>query len=105
MMINISQEDFGTLCICALRYCHGRRTYMPSLVQRIVGEHLKEFSDNTIEVMIDDCRFQRNMNLYGDECDKFDWLRWEQKVKDDQTRRTIGDVIEDYPNEESKVEK
>ena len=77
---------------------------MPSLVQEIVGEHLEEFSDNTIKVMIDDCQFQRNMNLYGDDCDKIDWLKWEQKVKDDQTRRTIGNVIEYYPNEESREE-
>ena len=94
-MINISQEDFGTLCICALRYCHGRRSYMPSLVQKIVGRHIEEFSDNTIKVMVDDCQFQRNMDLYGDECDKIDWLKWEQTVKDEQTRRTI---------EESEVE-
>ena len=77
---------------------------MPSLVQEIVGEHLEEFSGNTIKVMIDDCQFQRNMNLYGDDCDKIDWLKWEQKVKDDQTRRTIGNVIEYYPNEESREE-
>ena len=94
-MIDISQEDFGTLCICALRYCHGRRTYMPSLIQEIAGAHLGEFSDKTIKVMVDDCQFQRNMDLYGDECDKNAWLKWGQKVKDEQIRRTI---------EESEVE-
>lgn len=89
-MIDISQEDFGILCICALRYCHGRRTYMPSLVQDIVSKHLKEFSDKTIKIMVDDCQVQRDMNLYGEEYDKIGWLKWEQKVKDEQTRRTIG---------------
>lgn len=62
---------------------------MPSLVQEIVGKQLKEFSDNTINVMVDDCKFQRDMNLYGDECDKIDWLKWEQKVKDEQKRREL----------------
>ena len=88
-MIQIEERDFETICICALRYCHGRRSYMPSLVQEIVCKHLEEFSDNTIKVMVDDCQFQRDMDLYDDECDKVDWLKWEQKVKDEQTRRMI----------------
>lgn len=93
---HISQEDFGILCICALRYCHGRRTYMPSLVQKIVGAHLSEMSDKDIQVMVEDCDFQKRMNLYGDECDKKDWLVWATKVRADQTRRAIekGEVKE-----------
>lgn len=88
MNINISQRDFDTLCICAIRYCHGRQTYMPSLVQKIVGAHLNELSDNTINVMVEDCKFQRQMNLYGDEkIDKPDWLKWEEKVKAEQAER------------------
>lgn len=54
---------------------------MPGLVQEIVGEHLHELSDKDIKVMVDDCQFQRDMELYGDECDKVDWLKWEQKVQ------------------------
>lgn len=90
--MNINQEDFGILCICALRYNHGRRTYMPSLVQEIVGEHLKDLSDKTIKVMIDDCQFQRDMNMYGDDCDKLDWLNWERKVKAEMQRREDGEA-------------
>lgn len=89
MNINIDQEDFGTLCICALRYCHGRRTYMPLLVQDIIGEQLNALSDKTIKVMVDDCQFQRDMNLYGDECDKMDWLNWEQTIKDEFEKRQL----------------
>ena len=70
MRIDIPQQDFGTLCICALRYCHGRRTYMPSLVQEIVGAHMSELSGRDIKVMLEDCDFQKRMELYGDECDK-----------------------------------
>lgn len=95
-MIIISQEDFGILCNCALRYCFGRRTYMPSLVQDIVGRYLEELSDKTVKVMVDDCQFQRDMNLYGDECDRIGWLEWEQKVKNEQTRRTIEERGESY---------
>ena len=91
MKIEIGQQDFGTLCICALRYCHGRRTYMPSLVQEIVGKHMSELSDRDIQVMLEDCDFQRRMELYGDECDRIDWLKWEQKVRDEQKEREKND--------------
>lgn len=89
MKIEISQEDFGTLCICALRYCHGRRTYMPSLVQEIVGAHLMELSDKDIDVLINDNDFLKRFNLYGDECDKTDWLIWAAKVRAEKTNREL----------------
>lgn len=92
MKIEISQRDFGTLCICALRYCHGRRTYMPSLVQEIVERHLHELSDKDIRVMADDCNFQKRMHLYGDEIiDKPGWMKWEQTVADEKKRREHPD--------------
>lgn len=88
MTINISQEDFGTLCICALRYCHGRQTYMPGLVQRIIRPHLREMDDKDLAVMIDDCDFQERMHLYGDErIDKPGWLKWEEDLIAERERR------------------
>lgn len=86
--MKISKEDFGTLCICALRYCHGRQTYMPELVQRIVGEHLTELTDKDIGVLVNDCDWQNKLDLYGDpHIDKPGWLEWEKKVKEEQGRR------------------
>ena len=88
MKIDISQEDFGTLCICAIRYCHGRQTYMPSLVRSIVRPHLSELSDKDINVMIDDCGFQERMNLYGDErIDKPNWIKWDLELRKEWARR------------------
>lgn len=88
----LTQEDFGTLCICAIRYCHGRQTYMPSLVQKIVKEHLSELSDKDISVMVGDCDFQRRMNLYGDEkYDKQNWLEFEKIILEEQRKRIEGD--------------
>ena len=87
MSIKISEGRFGILAICALRYCQGRRTYMPSLVQQIVGSHLSELRDEDINVMVKDCREQRRMDLYGDSCDKVDWLKWEEKVVAESRRR------------------
>ena len=90
-MGEIRQEDFATLCICAIRYCHGRKTYMPSLVMEIVGRHLSELSDRDIKVMYDDCRFM-NQSDYGDEIiDKPNWLLWEKTLRKEMERRG-GDV-------------
>lgn len=91
MKINISQNDFGTLCICAIRYCHGRQTYMPSLVLGICKPHLKELSDKTLGVMIEDCDFQERTHLYGDErIDKPDWMRWRDALLAEKKRREDG---------------
>ena len=91
MNIDIPQQDFGTLCICALRYCQGRKTYMPSLIPEIVAEYLGDLSDRDIQVMLGDCDFQRSMNLYGYETDKQKWLKWEHKVREEQKEREQND--------------
>ena len=72
-MIDISQEDFGTLCICALRYCQGRHTYMPSLVQEIVSNHFKDLSNQDLNVIADDKNYQAMFDIWGDSCDKQNW--------------------------------
>ena len=81
IMISISKEDFGTLCICAVRYSMGRRTYMPSMVQNIVREHLSDLSENDINVLLQDKAFQARMDMYGDPCDKADWLKFWDDVE------------------------
>lgn len=88
MIKSITQEDFGTLCICAIRYCQGRQTYMPDLVRGIVAPHLKELSDKDLQVMLDDCDFQKRFKLYGDErIDKPGWLRWKATLLAEKQRR------------------
>ena len=87
-MIDISQEDFGTLCICALRYCHGRRTYMPSLVQTIVMRHFKDLSDRDLKVIAEDEKYQSDLSLWGDECDKADWQWFYKILREWQTERS-----------------
>ena len=95
-MIQINETSFGTLAICAIRYCQGRQTYMPSLVQGIVREHLRELSDKDLYVMIEDCRRQEEYNLYGSEViDKPGWLKWKEDLLREKERRkneSIGSV-------------
>ncbi len=93
--ITINKEDFAILCICAIRYCQGRETYMPKFVRDIVRNHLQNLDYGDLQVMLQDCEFQRNMNLYGDEwIDKPGWLRWKQDLKDEIRRRSTEDEYE-----------
>lgn len=86
--LDLDEQDLGTLCICAVRYCHGRQTYMPSLVRDIVRPLLPKLSNKDLGVMVNDCGFQRRMELYGDDViDKPGWLQWEQELIAEQARR------------------
>lgn len=87
-MIRISEDNFGILAICAIRYCQGRQTYMPDLVRSVVKNHLDEVDDNDLAVMIADCEFQEWANLYGDEkIDKPGWLKWRETLLAEKVRR------------------
>ena len=86
--ITLSQKDFSTLAICAIRYCHGRQTYMPDTVRRIIRPNLDRISDKDLGVMIEDCEFQRQTEMYGDErIDKPAWLKWNDELKEEKERR------------------
>jgi len=87
-MITISEDNFGILAICAIRYCQGRQTYMPDLVRSVVKNHLDEVDDDDLAVMIADCEFQEWANLYGDEkIDKPGWLKWRETLLAEKVRR------------------
>lgn len=89
--INLSPADFGTLAICAIRYCHGRMTYMPDLVRGIVRPYLGRISDKDLNIMLEDCEFQRQTEMYGDEkIDKPGWIEWENQLKAERERRNNG---------------
>lgn len=86
--ISINSDRFGLLCVCAIRYCQGRETYMPDLVRRIVEPYLPNLEDREIGVMLADCEFQKDMNLYGNErIDKPGWLEWQTKIQAEADRR------------------
>lgn len=90
MIKNITQEDFGVLAICAIRYCQGRQTYMPQLVREIVVPHLPDLSDKDLNVMIEDCTFQERTNMYGDDIiDKPGWIRWKEILMVEKKRRAV----------------
>lgn len=93
--LEISQENLGTLLLCAIRYCQGRMSYMPSKVQGIGTMYLGKVSDDDLTVMIEDCEFQETMDLYGDKkIDKPGWIKWKKDLLNEHRRRkderTVG---------------
>lgn len=88
MSIKVDEQDFGTVCVCALRYAMGRETYMPVLVRDFVRPLLTRLPDKTLAVMIMDCEEQERMNMWGNDLiDKPSWMRWKQELLEEKERR------------------
>ena len=87
MKIELNPKDFATLSICAIRYCHGRQTYMPSLVQDIIRPHLSELKDMDIHVMLQDCEGMTEFDYGHPGIDRPNWERWHEELKKERERR------------------
>lgn len=73
-MADPSSDHFGAVCNCAVRYCLGRRTYMPSLVCGYITPFLPEMSDNTLACFERDIAERKRTGFdYGDSCDYETW--------------------------------
>ena len=77
-------RDFGTICICAVRYALGRETYMLSLVQQFVIRNLNLIDGYSLAVMARDVK---EAPSYGNETiDKPGWMNFlavlEKELKD-----------------------
>lgn len=78
-------EDFGTILICAVRYCLGRQTYMPSFVTEFIKPLLPQLDKDTLNVMTKDIR---SAETYGDErIDKPMWMRFLDDIEHEISRR------------------
>lgn len=69
--INVEEDDFGLLVNCAIRYCVGRRTYMPGLICNYVKLLLPFLSEQSLCCMERDIR---DAGSYGDPCDLQTWM-------------------------------
>lgn len=85
-MIKITNtKDFGFVCICAVRYCLGRRTYMPWSVMSFIKQFLPALSDNTLYVMARDIAEADNL---GDaEIDAPMWAEFLAEIEKERKRR------------------
>ena len=87
----MTKDDKESIYICAVRYCMGRQTYMPSVVVGALKPELKDMSKNALAVMLKDCEEQEQRNLWGSEIiDKPLWLEWKKLLEEEMGRRKDG---------------
>lgn len=73
-MVDPASDDFGSVCNCAVRYCLGRRSYMPSLVCRYIISLLPELTDKTLDCFERDIAERKRTGFdFGDSCDYEMW--------------------------------
>ena len=81
MTITTPDNHFDGVLISAVRYCIGRRTYMPDVVTRWIMGHCKgQLEQNTLSVMIRDIEEASDL---GDECDRQVWMRFLDWLKEE----------------------
>lgn len=87
----MSDKVFGAVLICAVRYCLGRRTYMPELVTDwIMGNCKGKLLLNDIRIMIHDIEAHgaRGREAYGDPCDVKTWMGFLEWLKGEARQRS-----------------
>lgn len=73
-MVDPANDDFGAVCNCAVRYCLGRRSYMPSLVCGYIIPLLPELTDKTLDCFERDIAERKRTGFdFGDSCDYETW--------------------------------
>lgn len=82
LVVQISSDDFSVLCVCALRYCQGRQTYMPSWIQRIVIDYIDAISNVDLNVMLEDEKMLEFTGYGDDIIDRPNWERFYHKLKE-----------------------
>jgi hypothetical protein len=66
---------------------------MPSLVQNILMAHFGDLSDRDLKVIAEDEKYQSDMSLWGDTCDKVGWENFYRTLR---TWQNLADNIGAY---------
>lgn len=73
-MIDLTNDDFGAVCNCAVRYCLSRQSYMPSLVCGYIAPLLPKLTDRTLDCFERDIAERKKTSFdFGDSCDYETW--------------------------------
>lgn len=87
-LIDPANDDFGGACNCAVRYCLGRRSYMPSLVCGYITPLLPELTDTTLGCFERDIAERKRTGFdFGDSCDYETWDAFYKAVCNEIKRR------------------
>lgn len=84
-LLDPADDDFCTVLICAVRYCIGRQTYMPSLVIGFITPLLPNIEEWALRVMRSDIAMA---DYLGDKAiDEPLWLTFWQNIEKEIKRR------------------
>ena len=87
-MVDPANDDFGAVCNCAVRYCLGRRSYMPSLVCKYIISLLPELTDKTLDCFERDIAERERTGFdFGYSCDCETWDAFYKAVCNEIERR------------------
>jgi len=67
-------QEFGNLTICAIRYCFGRMTYMPSLIVELTKANWSLLTPQDRATILKDVAQAIQDGRLGMDCDKQMWL-------------------------------
>ena len=87
-MVDPTNDDFGAVCNCAVRYCLGRRSYMPSFVCGYITPLLPELTDKTLDCFERDIAGRKKGDFdFGMGCDYEMWDAFYKSVCNEIERR------------------
>ena len=90
-MIEIhNEDDCGAVCLCAVRYCIGRQTYMPGLVMDFIRPLLPKLDSKTLFVMERD--IAKADDLGNADIDEPMWVEFLGEIRNEQKRRKSDDA-------------
>lgn len=85
------QEDkgFSTVCICAVRYALGRRTYIPEIVQKFIRQNFAKITRWDLKVMEAEIKeaSERPGGCGDEKIDKPGWMCFLEDIKKEIWRR------------------
>lgn len=87
--IDPSDDDFGAVLNCAVRYCLGRQTYMPGIIISFINPHIQKLSNRTLWTIqrdIDEAAVYPN-GLGNPEIDKPKWIEFRNAIVAEIERR------------------
>lgn len=86
--IDASNDTFGAVLNCAVRYCLGRETYMPRLVVDFIIPLLPYVTDRTLDAFLRDVSEAEKYGGYGDgKIDEPCWMDFLRMVSEEKARR------------------
>lgn len=86
--IDLSDDDFGLILNCAVRYACGRQTYMPSLVIKFISPLLPYLSSKALWCFDQDLSEARHFENCGDpNIDLPHWVDFHERVRSERLRR------------------